>query len=87
MKPQYVVKKQTPSLKKGAILEVHGCYDNGAYGYKCENKACITDKKQDAVHYYKGTVEKQPQWFEKIKLLWLTDNQYKKIKKFLKLKR
>lgn len=86
MKPRYRVKKETPELKKGAILEVKGCYKNGEYDYKCSDRGLRKFDNDNDMIYSPDTVEKQPKWFEKVKLLWFTESDYKRVKKFLKLK-
>jgi hypothetical protein len=83
--PKYIVKRDTPELKKGAILEVDGCYSNGDYEYTCEDKSSCKYEDQGGVTYSKSVVEKQPKWFEKVSPVWLTKDQMKKLNKILNL--
>ena len=84
MTPLYRLKKATPELKKGAILKVVGCYENGDYMYKCLDEKFFKCDIEDSVNYTRGTVEEQPKWFEKVGLFYVTKEQKDKAKKLFK---
>ncbi len=85
LKPRYILLKESPELKKGAILEANGCIENGNYKYNCKDLKSLKNAQiGDYVEYGKDRVEKQPKWFKKVSPLWITDKELKKIKKFLK---
>ena len=64
-------------------MKLKGCEANGEYEYHCDDKSSLNIGCGD-VHYPRETVEKQPKWFEKVSLMYLTKEQLKKIKKLLK---
>lgn len=83
MRARYILLKDTPELKKGAVLEEE-C-DEGNQGFECITPEHFVTKGQRECHYNRLVVTTQPQWFEKVSLLWLTKNQIDKVKKLLKI--
>ena len=90
MKKQYILLKDTPELKKGAIF-VEECEDG--------NQDYITDdlkfvkflkvwEENDTykLTYFREEVEKNPEWFKEIVPMYLSPEQVKKVKKFLNIK-
>lgn len=87
MKKRYILLKDGPELKKGAILE-EKCED-GNQDYKCINIKEFSQGRgveERGVIHYKDIIEKQPEWFEEVGLMWLTMEQIKKVKTLLKIK-
>lgn len=83
MKKKYILLKESPELKIGAILE-EKC-DNGDQGYVCFDKKFLKlYKKSDYAFYYNRTVEKQPDWFERIECIEVPLEQAPKVRKFVK---
>ena len=81
--PKYKILKETPEFKKGTILELRGCYSNGDYDYVCNDMENAKFDTSNESSYPKEVVEKQPEWFEKVSVLWLTGEELKKVNKFL----
>ncbi|MEK6879990.1 MAG: hypothetical protein AABY22_10300 [Nanoarchaeota archaeon] len=83
MKKRYILLKDSPELKKGAILE-EKC-DNGDQGFDCIN---INEYQkfddQGATYYSRKTIMEGPDWFEELSQRWFTMEQMKKIKEFFK---
>jgi len=85
MPPIYILKKETHNLKKGAVLEPDGCYENGNYWYVPQDKADIKFPFKDRdLLVSKGQAEKQPEWFEKVELVPVPSNKMAQVKKILK---
>ncbi len=85
MPPMYILKKETVSCKKGAVLKAEGCVKNGDYRYVLEDIGYFKFPNQsDAGYFDKEEVEKQPDWFEKIELVPVPANKMAQIKKILK---
>jgi hypothetical protein len=76
MRMRYVVLKETPELKKGAIVK-EDC-DDGTQGFTCVTPA-FEKFEDNGTHYGRKTVINQPEWFEKVDLVYLTKEQVKKI--------
>lgn len=83
MKKKYILLKETPELKKGAILE-EKC-EGGNQDYECFDKKYVKLwKKDDGAEYFKRIVENQPEWFEKIEVVELPIKHALKVKRFIK---
>jgi len=84
--PVYRLKKETPEFKKGTVFIVSGCYSNGDYHYQPKETDNIKFHDESLNYSYeKFIVEKQPNFFEKVSPLYLTIEQVKKVKRFLRL--
>lgn len=86
MKKKYILLKDSPELTKGAILR-EKCGDG------TQDFECITMKKHGkygtesrGVIYYRKVVTNSADWFAEVNLVYLTLEQIKKVKKFLKIK-
>ena len=83
MKSRYILLKDTPEVKAGAIFE-EDC-DDGTQGFSLLDKSIMLFNDQSGVSYSRKTVIGQPSWFKKVDVLWLTEDQIKKVKKLLKI--
>jgi hypothetical protein len=80
MRKKYILLKDCPELKKGAILE-EKC-DNGNQDYRCitiETHRKFPDQRE--VIYSRDTIMKNPTWFKEIKQIHITEEGIKKLKK------
>lgn len=81
MKKRYVLLKESPELKAGAILEER-YEDNKIF-------ECITQSEHEkfddqiGTQYTRKTITESPEWFEEISMLYLTKKQLDKVKKLL----
>lgn len=88
MKKKYVLLKDSPELKKGAILE-EKCED-GDQDYSCRDKKYIIgwDKHSEEdrlyINHSRKVVEAQPEWFEEICHVEVSKKQVAKVEKFIK---
>lgn len=86
MRKTYILLKDTPELKKGAILQEQ-C-DDGDQDFICLNESDHQKHKEDNVDtlYGRNTVMKQPEWFEEVMTVTVTKKEKGKIEKILKRK-
>jgi hypothetical protein len=83
MRKRYILLKDTPEVKAGAILEEE-C-DEGTQDFKViEGKNPLELETGRRVIYYRKFVIKQPEWFQEVQQLWLTPEEITKVKKILK---
>ena len=83
MKKRYILLKDSPELKKGAILE-EKC-DTGNQGFDCINtNEYQTFGDHGGISYSRKAVMESPDWFEELSQGWFTLEQMKKIKEFFK---
>ncbi len=81
MRRRFILLKDTPELKRGAIL-VEDC-DGGDQGFHIEDKKyCLFDD-QDGTSYTRKTVLGSPNWFVEASPFYLTKEQVKKVTKIL----
>lgn len=78
---RYVLLKDTPELKAGAMVE-EMC-DNGDQEYRVISAEWDQTDDQGRIVYSRKVVMEQPEWFEEITPLYLTKKQLAKIKKYL----
>lgn len=81
MKKQYIVVKETPELKKGAIVEEE-C-DDIEQGYECITKNLIKHSDR-GVRFHRKVVEQQPEWFEEIEMIAVSKGLTKKVRAYIK---
>ena len=79
---KYILLKDSPELKKGAILEAV-CREGGQ-GYDCDNKEFIRAKDQTVCHYTDDAIAKNPKWFERIEVVEVPKKHIAKVRKFVK---
>jgi len=84
MRKHYMLLENTPELKKGAIL-IEEC-DDGDQGFECTDKSFYQVKTSGSACYDRDVVMKQPQWFKEVKPMWLSQEEQKRVKLFLKKK-
>lgn len=82
MRKKYILLKDSPELKKGAILEAD-C-EGGDQGYTCSDEEFIRAKDQISCHYSEDSVAKNPDWFQEICLVEVPTRQVAKVRKFIK---
>ena len=88
MKKKYVLLKDAPDLRKGAILE-EDCED-GDQDYHCYDKKYIVAWTKEwgnnewGVLYGREVVEAQPDWFEEICYVEVPKKHFAKVQKFVK---
>lgn len=86
MKKKYIVVKETPELKKGAII-IEKC-DSGSQGFECRDKKYLKFSKEVLfVYYARGTIMKQPDWFQEIVSIEVPKGKLAQAKKLLKSKK
>ena len=87
MKKQYILLKDSPELKKGAILVEE--YDEGNQDFNCLDRSSWKQKDIDfeEVVYSRNTIMKNPDWFQEIYPVYLTKEQLKKVEKLLGIKK
>lgn len=81
MRARYILLKDTPELKKGAIVE-EKC-DNGDQEFATISTEWNQKEDQGSTLYSRKVVMESPEWFAKVDVLWLTMEQIEKVKKFL----
>lgn len=82
MKKKYILLKESPELKKGAIVE-EKCEDGGQ-DYMCIDKKFQKVKDQNTTYYTNKTVETQPEWFQEICQVEVPKEHIVKVEKFIK---
>lgn len=82
MKKKYILLKDTPELKKGAVVEAR-C-EGGGQEYECENEKFFQKKDQSCCLYTEKVVEESPEWFQEICFVEVPKEQVVKVKKFIK---
>lgn len=82
MRKKYILLKDSPELRKGAIVE-EKC-DNGDQSYTIITPEYIKFKDQGGTTYSRDTVMKSPEWFEEIVPLYCPANLIEKVEKFIK---
>jgi hypothetical protein len=84
MRKIYILLKDSPELKRGAILK-EKC-DNGDQDFECINiKTHRKFKDEESISHSRNVVMKNPEWFQELKTVCLSENEIKKLKK-LKIK-
>ena len=87
MQKKYILLKDAPDIKKGAIFE-EGC-DGGSQNYFCNKEfarfpgewaKCSWHKKEMS----RKEIENQPEWFERIEVIEVPLKQAAKVRKFIK---
>ncbi len=81
MRKTFILLKDTPELRKGAILQ-EDC-DAGDQDFSCINKGHIKMKDQDGTSYSRDVVMKQPNWFEEVEMLPIRKSDALKVKKYV----
>lgn len=82
MKKRFILLKDSPELKAGAVLEEK--YENSG------NYICITPSEshkfsdQKECFYSRQVVMENPEWFEEVSMVYLTKKQLSKFKKLIK---
>lgn len=82
MRKKYILLKDSPELKRGAILEAD-CED-GNQGYTCNVKEFIRAKDQTSCHYTDNSITENPDWFQEICFVEVPIKQIAKVRKFIK---
>jgi hypothetical protein len=82
MRKKYILLKDTPELKKRAIVE-EAC-DNGDQNYFVITKNNIKFKDQTGVEFTRDTVMKNPEWFEEIISIEVPKEFKNEVEKFIK---
>lgn len=79
---RFVLLKDTPELKVGAIVEEQ-C-DDGNQGFYCVNVEEFKAMDDEYnVHYTRKTILNRPEWFEELVTMTLTKKEAEKLKKIL----
>lgn len=85
MRKRYVLLKDTPELKAGAIVE-EMC-DDGDQPYRVISHEWDQQASQSGVQYNRDVVMEQPEWFEEVHTIgYLTKKQYDKLMKLIGVK-
>lgn len=84
MRARYMLLKDSPELKKGAIME-EMCDDHTQQFKVISKEWDQKESMQYECSYDRKVVTEQPDWFQKVSLLWLTKEQMAKVKKILKI--
>lgn len=86
MRRQFILLKESPELKKGAIL-IEAC-DNGDQDFECKDKESIKHyklKKGDRyIAFDRVVVLKENDWFEEIVMIPVKKSAAKKAEKLIK---
>lgn len=81
MKKRYILLKDTPELKKGAILEEE-CED-GNQDFQVVSDKWNTQGDQGRPQYTRDVIMQQPEWFEELTWLDIRKSQMKRVREFL----
>lgn len=86
MRETYILLKDSPELKKGALIQEE-C-DDGDQDFRCINEPEYKKEKDDDVDilYSRAVVENNPDWFQKVIVVTVSVDEKKKIEKLLKRK-
>ena len=84
MKKRYILLKNSPELKKGAIVE-EAC-DDGDQGFECKDESMLHNDEQSSVFYNRKTVTQNPEWFEEVGVLSVPIRMLSKVQEFLEKK-
>lgn len=86
MTRRFILLKDTPELKKGAILEKK----DGTSQYTCLDieKYSIHERANTvsggSIYYFEQDVEDAPEWFKEVEQVWLTQEEKEQLEKMLK---
>lgn len=78
---RYILLKDTPELRKGAVLE-EDC-DDGDQGFTVVSQEWNQQQDQISVGYTRETVTNAPEWFTELTVLYVTKQQLNKVKDVL----
>ena len=82
MRRRFILIKDTPELKIGAILEEE-C-DDGTQGFRLINKDYQKYDDQKGTSYSRKTVIEGTEYFQEVEQLWLTKEEVSKVKEIIK---
>ncbi len=80
MRKKYILLKETPELKKGAIV-TEDC-DGGDQGFSSAHEYFKFDD-QEECSYTRKVVMGNPEWFQEVDVCYFTKEQIRKIKRVL----
>ena len=82
MKKRYILLKEMPDLKKGAIMEEE-CED-GIQGFTCITPELYTEFNTVGSSFSRKLVTNNPKWFQEVTPLWVSADKLEQVEKILK---